>query len=357
MRIFIGTQEICGLISLYAKELKRLGHTVTTFTYEKNRYYKNAEYDIVFSDNQLLYKSKFSLINRIVYKLNRTIKSIRIFFLVKKIAKQNDAVIYIWNSLQETNRDIEYFKRKGKKIIFLFVGSDVRHFNTFSKSYDVTQWKFPDYMTADGKEKYLQYIQQAETYGDLIYSVPDQAGLQSKPYYHLQIPIETPVINFKNNKRKKPKVLHLPSDPWKKGTDIIEATVDELIEEGVCIDFISMRDISNIETLDLLQDIDILVDEIVFHGPGVLAFEAMASGCAVATRYLVNSPDCFRPPLVNINAYNIKVELRRLFTDYDLQQELIINGRKYVEENNNSLTVVKNMINNLNNPRAYDYCV
>ena len=85
----------------------------------------------------------------------------------------------------------------------MFVGSDVRHFNTFSKSYDVTQWKFPDYMTADGK--YLHYIQQAETYGDLIYSVPDQAGLQSKPYYHLQIPIETPVINFKNNKRKNQK--------------------------------------------------------------------------------------------------------------------------------------------------------
>ena len=62
-------------------------------------------------------------------------------------------------------------------------------------------------------------------------------------------------------------------------------------------------------------------------------------------------PDCFRPPLVNINAYNIKLSYAGCFTDYDLQQELIINGRKYVEENNNSLTVVKNMINNLNNPR------
>ena len=257
--------------------------------------------------------------------------------------------------MQDSNEDIQFFKNKGKKLIFIFVGSDVRHFNAFKMQYDVSNWNFPKSWTEETAHQKLQYIQRAEKYGDLIYSVPDQAGLQTKPYYHLQIPIEVEKIKFTNKRRKIPRVLHLPSDPWKKGTDIIERVIAELKKEGLEFDFITRRDLSNKETLTLLQDIDIVVDEIVFHGPGVLAFEAMASGCAVATKYLSDSSECFRPPIVNIDASNIKEKLRALFSDYEFQQDLIVKGRKYVEENNDSSVVVKNILDNLLVKKEFDY--
>jgi hypothetical protein len=152
-----------------------------------------------------------------------------------------------------------------------------------------------------------------------------------------------------------PNVVHLPSDPWKKGTDIIEKVIRELISEGVKINFFTYRNIEHSLMPELLQDMDILVDEIVFHGPGVLSFEAMASGCAVATRYLENSPVSFRPPVWNINAENIKIRLQILFSDFELQQKLIVEGRKYVEQHNNASSVAQNMLNNLLNPTTPDY--
>ena len=228
------------------------------------------------------------------------------------------------------------FKKSGAKIVFLFAGSDVRSFSHFKSKYDVSHWEFPSYWTNENIDRKRKYVDVAERYSDLIYSVPDQSGLQTKPYYHLQIMVDLKRFTFLNNNRRVPNVLHLPSEPWKKGTDIIEKTINELISEGVKITFFSFRDIPNSHIPPLLRDMDVLVDEIILHGPGVLSFEAMASGCAVATRYLESSPDCFRPPVWNVNAGNLKVKLRQLFEDFELRQKLIAEGRKYVEERNDS---------------------
>ena len=269
--------------------------------------------------------------------------------------KKYDLVIYLWETVLPTFSDVKMFKEDGAKIIFLFAGSDIRTFSMFSKIYDVSHWKFPDYWVKEditGKEKYVEV---AEKYADIIYSVPDQAGLQSKPYYHLQIPIELSKFVFTNNRRKIPNVLHLPSDPWKKGTDVIEKAINELITEGVNINFFSYRNLKHDEVPLLLQNMDIVVDQVVFHGPAVLSFEAMASGCAVATRYFEASPACFRPPVWSIDAYNIKGRLAELFNDFELQQRLIVEGRRYVEEHNNSVKVTSDILENLKNPKSPDY--
>jgi hypothetical protein len=93
----------------------------------------------------------------------------------------------------------------------------------------------------------------------------------------------------------------------------------------------------------------------VFHGPGVLGCEAMASGCAVATRFLESSAEDFRPPVWNIDADTIKPKLRQLFADADLRQRLITDGRAYIETHNDSVLVVRNMIENLSYPQPPDY--
>ena len=132
MKIFIGTLEICGWINLYAKELKKLGHSVTTFTYSKNKFFPDNKYDYVFTDYQINYIGKFKLLRKVILRINLVMRSLFLHFFIRRVSKKSDIIIYIWNSLRETNDDIEYFKKRGKKIIFLFVGSDVRHFNTFS---------------------------------------------------------------------------------------------------------------------------------------------------------------------------------------------------------------------------------
>jgi glycosyltransferase involved in cell wall biosynthesis len=354
MKILIGYSEICGWAALIQRELIELGHDCSTIINRKHNLFFDEKYSLVV-DNVLIKKTEYRLINGVITRLNNLIEWFAIRLSILSVFKKYDLVIYLWRPFFKSNSDIQWFAFRGTKIIFLFVGSDVRVFKKFSQEFDVSEWIFPPSWTQENEREKIRYVQMAEKYGTLIYSVPDQAGLQKKPYYHLQIPIELKKYTYVNNKRLKPTVLHLPSEPWKKGTDIIEKTLYELQQEGLHFEFLNLRNIPHREIPNLLSNIDILIDEIVFNGPGVLAFEAMASGCAVATRYIDSSPDSFKPPIWNVTAKNIKEKLRILLSDYELQQYLIIEGQKYVSKNNDSKKIIKAMIQNVNTPRVPDY--
>lgn len=357
MKILLGTYDLCGWLSLYHKEFTKLGHECDTIVKNETELFAPKRY--TYHGRRFNFNFKFR--NRRMAMAEELVNWVltegfyRLF--VKFKLRKYDLVVYLWDTILPNYKDVALFKKNGAKIVFLFAGTEVRSFKLFAQKYDVSQWKFsPEWLEEDLTKK-RKYISTAEHLGDQIYSVPDQAGLQTKPFYHISIPIDLEVFTFKNNHRKVPKVLHLPSDPWKKGTDIVEATVQELIDSGMKIEFFSLRNIKHDDMPALLQDMDILIDEIIFHGPGVLGFEAMASGCAVATKYLEPSPKCFQPPIWNINADNIKERLIELFENYDLQQDLIAQGRKYVQVHNDSTKLAREILENLDNPRQPDYLI
>ena len=162
-------------------------------------------------------------------------------------------------------------------------------------------------------------------------------------------------FKFNSEENKILKVLHAPSAPNKKGTDIIESTLDRLKNEGLSFDFVSVRNLPHQEVLDLLSNSDILIDELVFHGPGGISFEAMLSGCAVATRYIESSPAVFRPPIWSINAESIYEKLKILLTDSQIRRELVNKGREYALDNNAVENVTLEILQNLEMPRPNDY--
>jgi glycosyltransferase involved in cell wall biosynthesis len=192
-------------------------------------------------------------------------------------------------------------------------------------------------------------LRSAEKYADLIYSVPDQMGLAIAGYNHLWIPIDASKFFFKNNKRKVPKVIHIPSEPYLKGSDVIMKSLSELKEEGLKFEIEYKSKIPHNEVKKLLEEADILVDEIIFHGPGVLGLEAMASGCAVSTNHLTEYSTVFNPPVWSINKNNIKEKLRLLIENYELRQELINSGVNFVREFNNPTKIVNDILRNLEN--------
>ncbi len=81
----------------------------------------------------------------------------------------------------------------------------------------------------------------------------------------------------------------------------------------------------------------------------------MFSGCAVATRYLSTSPECFRPPVWPIDADTIYNQLKDLLTNQLLRNKLIEDGIKYARNNNTAENVVRNMLDDLSSNRTFDY--
>jgi len=361
MRILIAGDEVCGIMKTYQVELQNLGHQVFSAIHIKDRYFSEYKYD--FFLGSLRPKIPFTFFGKeilLLKKIVQRVQSIRLRKFLRNRVTDYDLVIYMWRTILTDSSDVKMFRKNGAKIVFLFLGAEVRYYEIFQKKYDAYKW---DVKLAEmAREEFvvpivtlLRYVRIAEKYGDLIYGVPDQEGLQVRPYYHLEIPIDTKKFEFQNNFRKIPKVIHAPSHPWHKGSDLIEATIERLKNEGVEFEYVRLKGVPNHEVIAYLKDCDVLVDEINGHGPGILAFEAMSCGCVILTKHLAEYAHVFAPPLVHIDSDNIYESVKKVILDYELRQELIVKGRAYVERKNEGAVLAKDLLENLNNPRKEDY--
>lgn len=359
MKIVIGCSEVCGLISLFTDQFRLIGHDVVSIAESEERY--NKSYDI--SPSRFLpdyFKVRFNSVfmsnalNKIFWLLGSKKYDKAEKFFKKRLLKSCDIFIQIWNPLFEEEEMLKYLKKNDIKIITIFLGSEIRDYDVLAQQFDVSQWKFPKkYYLRTFEDKYKK-LRLQEKFSDAIFSVPDQSGLAMKPYFHIQIPINLDEIKFKFNIRSKLKIMHAPTEPAIKGTDIIEECLDNLKTNGYEFEYIRIKGVSHQVLLEMLPDIDILVDEIVLHGPGVLSFEAMAAGCVVLTRYITDSPPCFRPPVIDIDANNLYDKISKIITDVNTRKELSYAGRAYVERNNTIEKVATDMLSKLNSTN-YDY--
>lgn len=365
MKILIGTVDVCGWISVISEELKKQGHEVITIS-EPNKFNLEYKFDIDpqnYTLDFLNYLQKKKPITAVLLKAAYSIPSSNLKNKIKNyvynysrnfFSSYCDVFIYLWNGIATDESDLVLFRQKGKKIITWFVGDDVRDYPTMQKQFNIKNNFYDGYFKKSFKEL-LNKLRMHEKYSDIIYSVPDQASLALRPYHHLQIPIQATRFNFKITGNKEPVVVHIPSSPQIKGTEIIRKVIHDLKSEGLVFSYKELINIPNKKVLEELSNADILVDELFLHGPGVLSFEAMASGCAVATRYIENSPGSFSPPVISINEENIKDKIRLLITDSVQRNNLIKKGREYVERNNSAQHIVSAMMENLLNVKKPDY--
>jgi len=361
IKILIAGEEVCGYIKSYQNAFQKLGYTCSSAIHNSDPRFPDYEYDFDLRKYSVSLKPSFlgikiSFLEKLFFKIKQS--RIKAHF-VKKEAIKYDVVIYLWKTLLNNYSDLEILKKNNSKLLFLFVGSEVRYNKFFLKKYNMNglnlEFLSSHQFTTESIKKRLKYIRTAEKYASLIYSVPDQSGLQSIPYQHLHVPMNIKSFQFKNNERKVPVIIHAPGNPGKKGTDVIENTLEKLKNEGLQFQYKKLENIPNNQVVDFLMNADILVDELIFHGPATLSFEAMLCGCAVATRHLTEHRNIFDPPVIDITPSNIYEKLKTLINDFDLQQKYIKDGRRYVEQHNDVNILAKNMLSNLKNPREADY--
>ncbi len=235
MRIFIGTEEIASLLSDLAFGFKELGHKVTTYAAAKNKFYTTHKYDIVRGTlvNDIIHYWDWKFLpKRLKDYFNRVDKLISIPYLKrknKKLVEEHDLFIFIWKPWLQESYLFPLLKKKGKKIICLHVGTDVRHISAFEQQYHIDTSGWSDFFKKDKLDRKIKKIRYHELYADLIYSVPDQAGLYLRGYNHFRLSLSKGKnIRFKIPARKKPLILHAPSRSAIKGSAIINETIEQL---------------------------------------------------------------------------------------------------------------------------------
>lgn len=334
----VGTEEIAGLIHYISQSISNAASVSLTH----NKFY-NYEYDYTINiDN----KTKPYVLARIIYAP----------FLLAKLTHQSEGFFFIGAAsflIGETDVqefEMKYIKKRKKKIIRFFTGSDIRspklsiefakkhHIELMASYFDLIS---PKYLT-DDYENYLQnLVRVSEKYCDIIFNAAvDQISYFSKPtmpflYFY-------PDERFCRNPEKfenisKIKVVHASSSPIIKGTQLVRAAVAKLKSENVDFEYIELIGVSNDVVLQELRSAHIVLNEFYALVPGLFGVEAMASYCALVTsadeNYEKDLPQGSNNAWFVTRNYQVYDHLKILINDHELIKTYAEEGFKWAINN------------------------
>jgi hypothetical protein len=377
-RILIGTHEIGRQVYDYASGFRALGYNADTFIFSKNQFYSDLAYDYYTKD---VARSKLLLDNDSEVSVFYARQSFDCFL------SDYDVYIFLFgSSLLIGNLDYPLLKKKGKKIIAVFNGDDIRHWSATKPLFEQLNLELPNFYSdstgpyppkasirnasahilammiegsaANRLSNKLHTLRMAERYADVIFTTPSAAGLSIRPYMHYYNSLDLSLYNFNVPQREIPVVVHAPSDRGIKGTEQILYSLAQLQLEGVSFELRLLEKAPNQEIIRQLEDADIVIDQLFLPNGGFLSREAMASGCAVATRYHPDfSPSSVHPPLWDIGSSNIRERLLELIINKDLRTKLAEQGREFVSKYHDHRLIAQSLINSLekNQDSEYDY--
>lgn len=351
MRVFIGLTDTASQASDLKKGFSRLGvesyagilepHTITANAVDRVLARRDFLADLPIRSHRLQQFLRYGF---------------RRQYLFREMAKSCDVFIFVWQSFYEDARDFEYLKNLGKKIVVFFMGDDQRHRVAYEQ--EMEMFGIPSYFRR-AQTRYekslkrlnftLRYLRVAEKYADVIYSLPNQSQLSLRPYSHLYIPVDTRIIEEKNNQREIPIIAHAPSDRLVKGTDFVLGALEKLKNEGIKFELRLIENVPYREALKLYAESDILIGELFIPTGGKLDREALAAGKVVLSSvrrdYVDNLPaDC---PIIDVNPETLYGELKKIILNYPRRIELAKLGRPFVEKYHDISVVCSNLVDKL----------
>ena len=343
MKIFVGAIENCGVLNGLCEGFRNLGHEVTSFVKQRDHFFEEFKYDYDLST----IRSR-SVFKRVPLLRSLEFRARHIFcerVLQPKLFKEflsNDIFIFTGSSVLRNHADFSLLKRLGKKIVFVFLGSEARNYRAFNQQYPDVHLPWPETHLKDDLNAQLKFIRRIEYYADTIHALPDITGLFLRSYYPTYVPYFVDDKPHKVPDNKVPRIIHAPSNRNIKGTMQIMAALECLKAEGLQFELKIIEKMPNQVVVQEVLNADILIDQIFLHYPSMFSTEGMAMGCAVAMHSYDNNPP-FSPPICNVNEHNIYTQLKLLIENRDYRLKLANAGREFVK-NNNSPEIVASKI-------------
>jgi hypothetical protein len=360
MRVFIGLTDIASQISQYKNGFEN--NNISTFVgvhHIGSIRNQREVYDFIIEKPNG--QGKKSLLNRGVNKIYRSFNKKRIW---KKALKECDLFIFFWSSFQHDYQDISKLKKLNKKVIVIFVGSDIRWKRAMEQEFRLFNLDPIEYSKYDSSAqtltKKLNFLRTAEKYADIIYSIPNQSQLSLRPYLLFKYPINLNDYKEKiNQKQVCPIVVHAPTSPDFKGTKYALSTFEKLKREGLNFQVKLLQNIPFRDILDEYSNADILVGQLLAPGGGKQEREALASGTVVLSNMSYSVYEQKTPkncPIIDVNKDTLYFELKEMILNNSKREFIAAKGRKWVEDNYNVDNLVLEIIDDLQNEsKAYDF--
>lgn len=128
-----------------------------------------------------------------------------------------------------------------------------------------------------------------------------------------------------------PVVLHAPSNPLLKGSDVVDRVLQLLEEEGL-LEYRRLTQVPPSLVAQHVRQVDLVVDQIALGNLGVMALEAMACGRVVLGHALPAVLDRYDDdvPMALVDPEDLEKQVRSLLGDPDRTRALAVAGPDFV---------------------------
>jgi len=248
------------------------------------------------------------------------------------------------DSLLPRNADLPILRWLGKRIVWVFTGSD--HRPSYLDGTAVRRHGTGDTagLIAEARRA-RDRVGRAEKYAHWVVALPASAQFHSRPFIdilRIGIPVEfkMPAGDWPSPfRREGVRILHAPSDQVPKGTTAIRRCIEELRAKGYAIDYLELTGQPHAEVILAVSHCDLVIDEVFSDSPmAVLATEAASLGKpTVLTGYAAAAyrewlPDAATPPTVFEHPSRLAAAVESLLADADLREELGKRARDFVRD-------------------------
>lgn len=255
--------------------------------------------------------------------------------LITKLLKKASLIHFHGSHSILREIDIKLFHYKKIPMIISFTGGDARIEGIAAKKnkyFFRKPWIERDKRNIEKFKRISKYIKYVANDCELAeYVIP-----YFKKVFILRQAVDLTKITcrFPNSGTNVPVVVHIPTEPWAKGTEFINTAIERLRNEGFIFEFKLLKNISQIEVYKEISQADIYIDELHCGSHGVTAVEAMASGKPIINFIRDDLIEKYPRdlPIVNANPDTIYDKLKMLIKDAELRHEIGIKSRKYVEK-------------------------
>lgn len=336
LKVFHGLINYGTQAGLFAKELRENGIESISVT-QADSFKRLIDIELLHGGNvfQKAYKHTWNILKKFYW-----------FF------KYNTFHFYFGNSLFPKQIDLPFYKFFGKKIVFHYLGKDVKLYKQSIERYKISNMAY-----SSGKPE--EAIKMDEKITKRLLFETKYAAMQfvCSPIYSefvkgsVLLPLAIDLAPYKFSPVKAGdtlKILHAPTSRLNKGTPFIIDAVERLQTEGYKIDFKICENITHVNLLKEYEKCDVFIDQ-VLGGYGTAAIEAMAFGKPTIS-YLrdIHFNDKTFPdgvPIIRAHKDNIYDVLKDVLNNKESLWDISFESRKFVEKNHDVKVLTKKLIN------------
>lgn len=226
--------------------------------------------------------------------------------------KLYDFDIYHFDGGMDFFRDLRFakeLKRRGKKIVCCYYGSDLRSRGIF---------------------------RELDEMSDLNLTVEFDHLELHKNIHYLFFPFDVEKVEYRFPELEKVKIIHSPTNRLYKGTDKILNVMDEL-KKSHDFEFILAENINRDKLLEMKRECNLAIDqvggELGGSGYGKNSIENLAMGLPTITEFYDEYMN-FLPenPFITCSIDNLKDTIINYIKNLKLLKEISLTGRKWVEK-------------------------